>query len=304
MVIDLCCATRRGLLVLEALAGLLPPDARLRVYSFREEPVEPPFLDAIREAALAHGAGFTETRKPNPAEPADLMFCCNWRHMIPPAVYSRCRTGAYIFHDSLLPRYRGFSPTVWAVRNGERETGVTLFEIGETVDSGRVVMQKAVPIGADEFIGSVVEHVTEAYLGVLRSAFPALLSGNPPLTVQDESAATYCCKLLPENAAIEWRDSTRVIYNRVRAFSAPYFGASTTIGGRVLRIWKAGIPENPLSYAGRIPGRVIRIDNGRDGSVEVLTGDGILRLDEVQLENEPAAPASAVITSLWTTLGR
>ena len=135
MRIAVFCATRRGYRFLEKLRALLP-DADLLVFSFREEPWEPPFLDNIRQLTVEYGGDFYESKQVGAARwadlwnetPIDLMFAVSWRYIIPAAVYEQARLGAYVFHDSLLPDYRGFSPTVWAIINGQNHTGVTLLE--------------------------------------------------------------------------------------------------------------------------------------------------------------------------------
>ena len=74
----------------------------------------------------------------NSLESVDLMFCVSWRYLIPPEVYERARLGAFVFHDSMLPKYRGFAPTVWAIINGESYTGATLMSISEGIDEGDI----------------------------------------------------------------------------------------------------------------------------------------------------------------------
>src|SRR5690606_18388029 len=122
----------------------------------------------------------------------------------PSAIYERARLGAFVFHDSLLPAYRGFSPTVWAIINGEDNTGVTLFHMADDVDSGDIVAQQRVSIAPDETIADVLENVTQAYLSVLESYLPALMDGSAPRIPQEHEAATYTCKRLPEDNAIDW----------------------------------------------------------------------------------------------------
>ena len=139
MRIALFCATRRGQRFLQKLHELRP-EADLLVFSFAEEPWEPPFLDDIRRLTLDCGGQFFEAKQVGAARwadlwestPVDLMLAVSWRYIIPPRVYERARLGAYVFHDSLLPEYRGFSPTVWAMINGEDHTGVTLLAPANT----------------------------------------------------------------------------------------------------------------------------------------------------------------------------
>src|SRR5207247_5205011 len=116
------------------------------------------------------------------ANPVDLMLAVSWRYLIPRSVYGRARLGTFVFHDSLLPEYRGFSPTVWSIVNGEDHTGVTLFEMDRGVDTGCVVAQERVPIGPEETIATVMERVTQGFLRLLERSLRDLLAGTAPRT--------------------------------------------------------------------------------------------------------------------------
>lgn len=303
------CATQRGIRFVEHLTDLAP-DAQLTVFSFREEAHEPPFLDNLKSLTEARGGQCFEARQVGAAKwepfwretPPDLLFMSSWRYLVARAVYQRARLGAFVFHDSLLPAYRGFSPTVWAMINGEDHTGVTLFEAAEGVDTGPIVTQRRVPIGADDTIADVLPRVTGAYLDVLTEQLPALLAGTAPRTPQNEREATYTCRRLPDDNRIDWSLPAYEIYNLIRAVTAPYPGAFTTFEGRKLTIWSA-YPIQPYArYAGAIPGRVIETLPGA-GSV-VLTGDGVLLLKDVQLGDGLHKNAAEVLTSRSHTLGR
>lgn len=311
MHIVVCCATRRGYHFVEKLAAL-KPDADLTVFSFPEDPWEPPFLDDICALTQRHGGTFYEARQVGAdrwrdfwrTTDIDLLFAVSWRYMIPPSVYQRARSGGYVFHDSLLPAYRGFAPTVWALINGEAETGATLCEMVDEYDAGRIIAQARVPIGADDTIADLLDRVTAVYLRLLEDHLDGLLQGPVALTPQDERQASYGCKLLPEDFRIDWSWPTARIYNLIRATTRPYAGAYTTLEGQCLRIWMARplAPEAQRHFLGRVPGRVVTL--GRDGSVVVLTGDGELRLEQVQLADGPVLPAADVINRYAFTLGR
>ena len=309
MRIAVFCATRRGYRFIEKLTQLMP-DADLLVFSFKEEPWEPRFLDDIRTLTESVGGQFFQSKQVGSARwaalwqttPVDLMFSVSWRYIIPPEVYQCARLGAFVFHDSLLPAYRGFSPTVWAIINGEDHTGVTLFEMVEDYDAGDMVGQAAVPIGPDDTIETVLECVTQTYLKLLEVHLPQLVAGNAPRIPQDESGATYTCKLLPEDFAIDWHAPTERIYNLIRAVTAPYAGAWTTLNGQILRIWRAEKLAAPQQYVGRIPGRVIEIRPG--AGVVVLTGDGALLITHAQLDGSEVLPADEIINRMSYTLGR
>ncbi|MBZ0298467.1 MAG: methionyl-tRNA formyltransferase [Anaerolineae bacterium] len=309
MRVALFCATQRGHQFLYALRALLP-DADLLVFSFAEDSWEPRFLEDIRQLTQASGGQFHQAKQVGApqyaalweAAPVDLMFAVSWRYIIPPQVYQRARLGAYVFHDSLLPEYRGFAPTVWAIRNGEDHTGVTLLEMAGDYDTGAIIGQQRVPIGPDETIADVMQRATSSYLDLLAAYLPALVSGSPPRRAQDETQASYTVKLLPDDFRIDWNWPTDRIYNLIRAATKPYAGAFTTLRGENLRIWSARRLTQPRRYVGRVPGRVAEIRAG-EGSI-VLTGDGALLVTQVQLDNAESAPVEAVLRRISDTLGR
>ena len=308
MTLAICCATERGRQVLARMLELRSGDDFV-VFSFRESPDEPPFFDAIREVAEGGGARFYEARKMGSPEILDLferedfstLLAVSWRYMIPMSVAEQSTHGAFVIHDSLLPAYRGFSPTVWAIANGETETGATLFRMASDVDSGDIVDQIRVPIGAGEYISEVMKRVTDAYIQLVERHVDSILSGTAPRTPQDHDAASYTCRRLPEDNEIDWNASTDSVFNLIRAVSRPYQGAYTTLRGDRMRIWRASPDSSPQRYVGRIPGRVVEIRKGV--GVVVLTGDGSVLVEEVEVEGRDAECAADVVTSLSSHLG-
>jgi methionyl-tRNA formyltransferase len=308
MRIALLGATRRGLLFLKKLTELLP-QCELIVFSFPEDPWEPPFLNDIRSLTLVMGGQFFEAKQVGSkrwrnfweSTAIDLMFVVSWRYLIPSSIFHRPHLGTFILHDSLLPKYRGFAPTVWAIINGEDHTGATLFEISEKVDEGAIVDQERVPIGPHDTIGVVIEHVTQAYLDLLERNLANLLNGTAPRYPQDHTQATYTCKRLPEDDQIDWTASSECIYNLIRAVSMPYPGAYTYLSGEKIRIWAAQRPPTSRRYVGKVPGRVVDI-RPNEGTV-VLTGDGTLLLTKVQIEGGEIVCASEILKSPRQTLG-
>jgi methionyl-tRNA formyltransferase len=308
MRVVLLCATQRGYRCLQRVVELLP-DAQIVVFSFREEQWEPPFLDDIRRLTLASGGQFFEASRVGApsfnsfwqSTPIDLMLIVSWRYMVPREVYLRPRFGTFVFHDSLLPAYRGFSPTVWAMVNGENHTGATLFAISEDVDAGDTVDQTRVAIGADDTIAEVLERVTQTYLELISKNIHQLVNGAVRLRPQDHSLATFTCKRTLKDNEINWNAKTDNVFNLIRAVTAPYPGAYTHFGGRRLIIWSAARVLNARSYVGRTPGRVVEIRPG-EGSV-VLTGDGCLLITRIQVEGEQPMCAADLLNSISGTLG-
>jgi len=306
--IVLLCATRRGYFFLKKLIEI-SPDSEKYVFSFREEPGEPLFFDDIRKLIIANGGQFFEAKQLDSDKMVsfwehtliDLMLVVSWRYMIPASIYSRSRLGTYVFHDSLLPKYRGFSPAVWAVINGEEKTGITLFEIAEDVDAGDIIDQESVPIQLDDTISDVMERVTMSYLHILEKNFRGLIGGTVKKIPQDHSQATFTCKRLKSDNKINWTWPSDRIYNFIRALAAPYPGAYSYLNGKKITIWTAKRLPDFHSYAGSIPGRLVQIIPNT-GSV-ILTGDGALLLTEIQIDRGDIVCASDVLKSLRCTLG-
>jgi methionyl-tRNA formyltransferase len=299
MRIVVLCATDRGARALDSLFSLAP-DAEFVVATFPETPHEPRYEERICALCEDRNCEFiiqTDlSKKRSLARPFDLMFCFSWRYMVPEEVYSRARLGAYVVHDSLLPKYRGFSPAVWALINGEKEVGVTLFEMAEEVDSGRIVGQRAIPVTDDDDIGTIREKGTVEVVNILEEQFSLLAAGKATLIEQDESEATYTCKWVPADARIRWDMDRQSILNLVRATTAPYPGAYCYLGENKFTVWKAGLPVGDRDFVSRRPGAVCGIHP--DGSVGVLTGDRELTLIEVSLQDGPKVPASELLHSL------
>ncbi len=302
MRICLFCATRRGLRFLKALKTITP-ESDLCVFSFPETPWEPHYFYDIRDYCDSIDAEFYQAR--NVAAPQyhelwekqniDLMFCVSWRYMIPPSIYERSTIGSYVFHDSLLPKYRGFSPTVWAMLNGEHETGVTLFEIAETVDSGRIIDQRPIAISRTETIADILEKVTVTYLKLLEKNFKSIVEGNIRPYEQDSELATYCCKLTPDDVKIDWTWTTERIFNMIRAYGPPYPGAYFYYGDEKIHIIRAEPIQTPKHYSGRIPGRIVNIDKLK--GITVLSGDGEICIQAVKTANGDEQNASDIISS-------
>jgi methionyl-tRNA formyltransferase len=286
----------------------LRPDADLVVVTAREMGAEPAYVSHLEHLCREYTAPVLISTNPEHPEheefweqnPLDLALLVHWRWMLPTSFYARMPLGAYVFHDSLLPKYRGFSPTTWALINGESEVGATLFRIAERIDSGPIIDQEPVSIGSDETIREVFPRVTEAYLRILERTLDPLLAGTAPCRQQEEAEATYTCKRFDSDNRIDWRSPSRDIYNLVRALTRPYPGAHTYLDGIRLLVWRAECVSTPV-YVGRVPGRVVSASPG-EGAL-VCTGEGMLRLLEVQEPNEAeAAEAGAYFDGSIATL--
>ena len=308
MHIVLLCATNRGYRFAQKLFHI-GRSHRFTVLSFRETPWEPPYIADIRTLTEAHGHRFVEARNVGRPSlnafwqntPIDLMFMVSWRYLVPAEVFSRARLGSYVFRDSLLPKYRGFAPTVWSIINGETETGVTLFRTAADMDAGEIVEQRRIAIAATDTIADVMERVTVTYLDVAEQTFARLLDGSATSYPQNHEDATYTCKWTPADSFIDWGKSARAIFNLFRATGWPYPGAYTYLEGRKLVIWSAELPKRPRTYVSQAPCRVV--ESTADCGATVMTGDGLIRLRSLQFNGEPVVNAGRILNSPSQTLG-
>jgi methionyl-tRNA formyltransferase len=157
----------------------------------------------------------------------DLVFSFYYRSMLPMPLLKRARLGAYNMHGSLLPKFRGRAPLNWAILKGETETGVTLHEMVEKPDAGRIVDQQAVPIGPDENAVAVFHKITDAAEQGLRRSIKDLVAGKAKLRPNDLSKGSYYGRRRPEDGRIDWSKSALEIHNLVRAVAPPFPGAFT-----------------------------------------------------------------------------
>jgi len=299
------CATQRGLAALERI-GRIADGHKIVVVSYPEFPGEPKYLEAIE--ACCHRSGFQfRLNAEVKAHGWDRLgtngirtiIAISWRYLIPESFYSRAERGAYVFHDSMLPKYRGFSPTVWALINGEPDTGMTLFRMVNAVDAGEIVGQKSIAIEDKDDIGTLRSKGTVALLGLLDRHLDEILSGRVTSIPQDEAMATYTCKWLPEDARIDWAMPSKSIHNLIRGTTRPYTGAYCRMGERRLSVWRSALILTPPEFVGRVPGRVVEVG---DGWVNILTGDSTLRLIDVSVGDGEVKPASQILDSLSVTL--
>ena len=231
----------------------------------------------------------------------DVIFIVGCRILISPSIFEVPSKGALAVHDSLLPEYRGFAPLNWAIINGERTTGVTLFYLSDSVDEGDILIQKEVTISETESAPELYEKICKITVKAVIEGYDLISTERAQPISQRKKVGSYTCSRNPHDGLIDWTKSTKDIYNLIRALEKPYPGAFTFYLNKKLFIWRANQVKSPKKYIGRIPGRIISIN--RDDTVDVLTGDGILRLTLVQYADEKPVPPAKVIKSVRRSLG-
>lgn len=191
---------------------------------------DPDSLAALREAAL------------------DWLVIIGWSQIAGPEVLQLLRQGAFGMHPTLLPQGRGRAAIPWAILKALPETGVTLFQLDEGVDTGPIIAQKVLPIAPDETATTLYERVADAHRSLIGRVWPDLPSGNVQRRTQDESQATIWPGRTPADGEITPEMTVAGVERLVRATTHPYPGAFWKSESEVIRIW-AGRPGSGLTPA-------------------------------------------------------
>lgn len=173
----------------------------------------------------------------------ELILVIGWYYMIPEKIRKIAAKGCVGMHASLLPKYRGGAPLVWAIINGEEKTGLTFFYLEDGVDNGDIIAQHEIEIKETETIKDIIGKVTDSALSITKEFIPKLANGSAPRIKQDESEATYFEQRKPDDGLIDWNWETKKIKDFIRAQTKPYPGAYTIIDGKKITIWDADITE-------------------------------------------------------------
>jgi methionyl-tRNA formyltransferase len=228
----------------------------------------------------------------------DCVVVSSHDRVFPARLVGKCRF--VNVHYAPLPRYRGRATVNWAIINGERATAITIHVLSPGLDAGNILFQMLVPIEAADNVGTLYAKLNELQQRHLGEVIRRHLDGDAG-TPQDESQAAYCSTRIPRDGEIDWTKPAARIHDLIRALTPPYPGAFTYYGGQRLRVWRSEVPNCPR-YVGIVPGRVVQMSRNA-GFVDVLAGDRLVRLHEVQLDGGDPVPAADVIRSTKDTLG-
>lgn len=266
--------------------GLKPSPSPVKSAAQRlQVPVEEP--DTLRDAVTGFQALHPE-----------VGVVISYGQLIPPALLQLPAHGMLGLHPSLLPKYRGASPIAWAILHGETVTGTTVFRLNERLDAGDLLGQRAVPIEPRETARQLSERLAPLGAVLLLEGLGQLAVGTAQFTPQDERLATSAPKLTKADGRIEWTAEAVAIDRLVRALT-PWPGAYTTWQGKLLKVWQAAPDADGAARPGR-PGEVLAVSSG---DVVVATGQGTLRLQEIQLAGRRRMSAQEFLAGHAITTG-
>jgi len=208
----------------------------------------------------------------------DLFLALGWRWIVRDVPQEKL----IVFHDSLLPKYRGFAPLVNALINKERSTGVTALLGAEAYDRGNILLQKSFDIVYPTTIEREILRISIGYADLALELFAQLNNGtlNRCGCPQEEKEATYSLWRDNEDYRINWNNDAGNIEHFISCVNHPYMGASAMLNGSIIRVRKAWARED-IKVENRTPGKVIFIESGLP---VVVCGKGLLVLADVQNE--------------------
>jgi methionyl-tRNA formyltransferase len=246
----------------------------------------------VKEYALANGIDvrhyakggeeiFGELKK----KKIELSVVVAYGKILPTEVIEAPPYGSLNLHASMLPKYRGPSPLVAAILEGEKKTGITLQKMHRRIDAGDIILQREVAIEAEDSAGDLLKRITAISPGFLLEGIRGFVSGTLAPRPQNESQATYCTMIGKEAGLIDWSETARTVVNRIRAYN-PWPVAYTFLEGKTLRIFKArraGRKETEDGEYSGEPGTIVGVD--KTEGILALTGEGTVGIRELQLEN-------------------
>jgi len=178
----------------------------------------------------------------------DIIFSINYLFIVNYNILNHPKRYAINFHGSLLPKYRGRTPHVWSIINGEKETGVTAHIMEEGCDTGDIVLQNTIPIEENQTGADILAIYKEIYSEMIETILTNIEKDKLKLKKQEHEKATYFGKRTLEDGRIDWNWQKERIYNWVRAQADPYPGAFSFINNQKITIDKIQYSDFGFNY--------------------------------------------------------
>jgi len=212
----------------------------------------------------------------------DVIFCFGWSGLLKEEILRLPRLGVVGFHPAALPRNRGRHPIIWGLVLGLEETATSFFFIDEGTDSGDILSQRKIKIDYPDDAQSLYSKIIDIAMVQIEEFMPELKSGTYFRVPQDHSLANTWRKRTKNDGKIDFRMSSQLIYNLVRALTKPYVGAHVIYTEKEYKIWKCRQRESNCSNLE--PGKILAVE---EKIITVKTGDGALDLIEHDFEVMP-----------------
>jgi len=249
---------------------------------------------AVKQFALAHDLPILQPEKLKSPEffealkqwEPDLQVVVAFR-MLPEQIWSFPPMGTLNVHGSLLPQYRGAAPINWAIINGEKETGVTTFQLQHAIDTGAILLQDRIPIAPNNTAGEIHDTMMEVgaqlLVKTLHGLFDNSIKAVPQEQVMGNIALQHAPKIFTKDCEIDWEKPCISIHNLIRGL-APFPGAITKIDGKIVKLFLTQLIEGtPTEVAGSF------VTDGKTYA-KIACKDGYIGLSDIQWEGKKRMP--------------
>jgi methionyl-tRNA formyltransferase len=249
---------------------------------------------AVKQFALAHDLPILQPEKLKSPEffealkqwKPDLQVVVAFR-MLPEQIWSFPPMGTLNVHGSLLPQYRGAAPINWAIINGEKETGVTTFQLQHAIDTGAILLQDRIPIAPNHTAGEIHDTMMEVGAQLLVKTLHGLFDNSIKAVAQEQvignEALKHAPKIFTKDCEINWDKSCAAIHNLIRGL-APFPGAITKIDGKIVKLFLTqAIDATPTEAPGSF------ITDGKNFA-KIACKDGYIELADIQWEGKKRMP--------------
>ncbi|MEP7029138.1 MAG: methionyl-tRNA formyltransferase [Candidatus Eisenbacteria bacterium] len=252
----------------------------------------------VKTAALARGIGCLQVESPNrpatmsalAALRADLFVVVAYGAILSPELLSTPRLGCINLHASLLPRYRGASPIQAAILDGRPETGASTMWMDEGLDTGDVILQRALAIGPDETAGELSARLAVDGAALLVETLDAIAAGAAPRTPQEQAHATVTKKIRKSHGDLNFAQSAAALHDRARAMT-PWPGATALFDGEPVRFARTRVLPAAAAIAPAAPGTML--GPGPSGGIVIECGSGALEVLRLTPSGKPEMEAQA-----------
>ncbi|HCY61694.1 MAG TPA: methionyl-tRNA formyltransferase [Oxalobacteraceae bacterium] len=228
---------------------------------------------------------------------ADVMVVAAYGLILPRSVLDIPKHGCINIHASLLPRWRGAAPIHRAIEAGDANTGVTIMQMEEGLDTGPMLAMQSLPIAGDDTTGSLHDKLASLGADMIVAALKRLQQGDLPASPQPEADVTYASKITKEEAQLDFTEAAETLARKIRAFN-PFPGAFGIFNDVALKFWQAEVFTESRNGS---PGSVLRAD--ADGVV-IACGRDALRVTQLQKPGGKRLPAREFLQGFALEEGR
>ena len=251
----------------------------------------------VKEVAVQHNIPVFQPKRVRQPEcieelrkyEADVMVVVAFGQILPKEILEMTKYGCINVHASLLPKYRGAAPIQWAIIEGETVSGVTTMQMDEGLDTGDMIQKTEIVLDKNETGESLHDKLAEAGAKLCVETLKAVEAGTATFEKQGETPTAYARMLDKKLGEIDWTKSAVSIERLVRGLNS-WPSAYTTWDGKVMKIWEAEVQETDGNE--QVPGTVVSVEKD---SINVLTGDGILKIKALQIPGKKRMDTGAFL---------